>query len=460
MKLKRKDLIDLERWWSSPLRERPCVLFGARQVGKSTLALDFAKSKNREPIVVNFWKDDGGRFSQIFRYRSSAQSVLTKLETLLERKISAENSILILDEIQACPAAYTLCKSFCEDTNLPVIATGSYLKLFLTAEEHDPDFEVPIGCTYEKLVTPLTYSEYLQNANSRLYDFFCEANPEGVVDDFYHQELLKHFYDFLFVGGMPDAIKNFLTLKQESLLNAIEITREIQNGLLLSYQNDFLNNHLKQRLHGKIASKVNATFHLIAQELQKQHHTERPVQRFRLKSMGEHTSYQRVANVFEYLVASGLILRTDIIRDPTEPILPKVDQGSSFKCYYWDTGMLNAQLQSSYTSIVENSQNSYKGYIAENFVAQHLSHNLTTSLISWSSRHYEIEFLLREGSGFIPLEVKASKRNARSPSLSNYIKNYSPSRAIKIAPRNFGTSPEFTSIPIYFVEKLSERLSS
>lgn len=166
MLLNRSYFQELEKWYSSPaLRRNPCILFGARQVGKTTLARSFAEKTGRTLISVNFWKDPNGRFHDVFNSAGAAPQVLEKLQLIFGREIDQDKCILLLDEIQDCRAAYSLCKSFKEDTNIPVIATGSYLKLMLGPWTQDDGFRIPVGCTHELLVTPLSFAEFLENYN-------------------------------------------------------------------------------------------------------------------------------------------------------------------------------------------------------------------------------------------------------------------------------------------------------
>lgn len=120
----RNEFIELSNWYQGPLRKSPCVLYGARQVGKSTLAENFAKEQAREIVSVNFWKDGEKIYPQIFAPHSHAKDILSKLEIHFNHPINPESAILILDEIQEHPPVYSLFKTFKEDSSLPVIATG------------------------------------------------------------------------------------------------------------------------------------------------------------------------------------------------------------------------------------------------------------------------------------------------------------------------------------------------
>ena len=302
MYLQRQALNSLKQWYNGPLRKMPAVLFGARQVGKSTLAAEFAKSTGRDVITVNFWKDADETYKRLFSESASAKELLSSLEVILGRRINQESAFLILDEIQACPRAYSLCKSFKEDTHIPVIATGSYLRLLLrfgnmTRDGHQK-FEIPVGCTYEKLVTPLRFSEYLANRNEPLSERYQALSIQNKIDDVLHRELLKVYYEYLYVGGMPEAMSAFLDQHNDSVQEALVNTREIHKALLSGYQNDFLTFGRDAFEQRNLGERLHYTFLTVAKELYRYRETDSPVKRFRFTSLGKNAEYKRVANVF------------------------------------------------------------------------------------------------------------------------------------------------------------------
>ena len=122
--------------------------------------------------------------------------------------------------------------------------------------------------------------------------------------------------------------------------------------------------------------------------------------------------------------------------------------------FYFDVGILNAQLDISYRTIIEDQWSISKGPVAENFVAQELFHYQKEELLSWKDHTHEIEFLCRKQNEIFPLEVKASVRSRPSKSLEQYCQRYKPKTAYKIAPRNFGKNNDFVSIPIYAVGRI------
>jgi uncharacterized protein len=116
--------------------------------------------------------------------------------------------------------------------------------------------------------------------------------------------------------------------------------------------------------------------------------------------------------------------------------------------------MLGCMLDLPIDSILSQDYGTYKGYYAENFVAQELSAAGRAPLYSWCGRQSEIEFLLTRESAVIPVEVKAGIR-AHSRSLSAYAEKYRPPLKIKVTARNLDrATPECHNIPLYLAGKL------
>ena len=123
-----------------------------------------------------------------------------------------------------------------------------------------------------------------------------------------------------------------------------------------------------------------------------------------------------------------------------------------FKVFFLDVGLLNTVLKTPVESIIDNSLGSYKGYIAENFVAQELFARLDEDLISWQEGQAEIEFLVTQGKNIIPIEVKSFAKWRRAKSLYSFIERYSPNEAYRITNQNAGLGEHgFSTLPMYLV---------
>ena len=454
MDIKRNYTESLERWFDSPFSE-PLLIFGPRQVGKSHTTKKFITSKNRNIIEVNFWKNPN--FSKIFFTQNNLdlnpENIISRLEILLGKSISIEHDILFFDEIQDCFPAYQSLKFFKEDLpQLKIIASGSYLRLSL---ETIPNFtKVPVGNTTDILMRPIRFSEFLENVEPILFKFYQKVDifSSKPLDEVFHEKFLYYFHLYQFVGGMPEPQKIFLSQYKISQIKAIQSVRKKQFDLLEQYKLD-LNKFAK---NSELA-KIKKLFETIP--LQLNQYAVDSSQRFNFKDVAGTQGYKKVKGAFDYLIHSGFVLKSQIISDINEPFVAaeEKEKQSIFKAYWFDTGLLNASIDISFQSIMEENLNFYKGFIAENFVAQELSYakNHLYSYKSSSKEHSaEIEFLIRKNNKTIPIEVKSSIKSTRSKSLKSYVEKFQPSIAFKLTPHNISANPPVIQLPIYLIGKI------
>lgn len=131
-----------------------------------------------------------------------------------------------------------------------------------------------------------------------------------------------------------------------------------------------------------------------------------------------------------------------------QPPLKVYEQDEYFKLYISDVGLLTSLLEIDASEILLDTEFMFKGAIAENYIAQTFKTN-NISLYYWKSKNTaEIDFLLYNKDGIIPVEVKASD-NTKAKSLKVYIEKYNPKYAIKISTKNFGFNNNIKSIPLY-----------
>ena len=144
----------LTRWLQKPLR-KPLVIRGARQVGKSTLVQNFARSQRLKLAEINLEKH--GNLNGIFG-TNDLGIIIPELELLARTSLRQENTLLFLDEIQSTPYAIAALRYFREEMpQLPVVAAGSLLEFVLAKH----DFSMPVGRVEYLHLGPMTFEEFL-----------------------------------------------------------------------------------------------------------------------------------------------------------------------------------------------------------------------------------------------------------------------------------------------------------
>jgi uncharacterized protein len=426
---------DLNNWKSSP-RRKPLILRGARQVGKSWLLKEFGKSF-AQFHYLNLERDVF--FHEVFE-DLNPHEVLRKISIKTKKKIDITKDLLIIDEIQECPRALTSLKYFCEDMpELAVCSAGSHIGVTFC------DASYPVGKSVDLQLYPMNFKEYLSYHHSELIDSY-ESNE---ISNFEHDLLWKAYLNYSYVGGMPEAVLQF-----SDKASSIQAVRQAQLTLLHAYQADFAKHSGKQN-----ASHILATYENIPKQLQNSY--DNSIARFKFKGIIPNRSkYSQFKGPIDWLVHTGLILKCSSVETPKVP-LKAYEKENLFKLLYADTGLLNAALELNYMSIVNQDYGSYKGFVAENFVAQELIQS-GSHLRFWkkndSSSAAEIEFLFEKDTHIIPIEVKSGIKSLNSKSLVSYKNKYEPSCSIKLSGKNLRFENNQLNAPIYLAGRLNQLL--
>lgn len=214
--------------WVEDAHRKPLVMRGARQVGKTWMVRELARLSGKTLIELNIEHD--------LQYRSLLSSndpkeVLLNLESVLGLSIVPANSLLFLDEIQAAPELLAKLRWFYEDMpELAVVAAGSLLEFALA--EHE--FSMPVGRIGYLYVEPLSFEEFLHAQNqSQLCDYLAAWDWGKVIPVSIHQKLMANIKEYMFIGGMPEAVFHW------SKYRSLEKIDEIHLNLLSTYRDDF-----------------------------------------------------------------------------------------------------------------------------------------------------------------------------------------------------------------------------
>jgi uncharacterized protein len=424
--MKRTIIEQLLNWKQKPSR-KPLILRGTRQVGKSWI-LKHLGSYFQNFHYINFERDQ--KFNSIFNDSLNPEEVIRKLELLLNQDINIHNDLVIFDEIQDCPRALTSLKYFCEDMpELALCSAGSHLGINFSSSD-----AFPTGKIENFNMFPMTFEEYLIEKHPRLIDSYRSYSISGTE----HSLLKKAYFDYLFTGGMPEVVKNF-----SDQLSDINNCRDIQSDLLIAYSSDFA-----KYASGQNSSHLLAVYKNIPHQLQA--NIDESVSRFKFKGVIKNRSrYSQFKGPIDWLVHTGIILQCLNVKNNSLPLIAKEN---IFKLFYHDTGLLQASLNLSYMDISGNQYGSYKGFIAENFVAQELTAqniSLKTWQVNDSSSKSELEFLLNHRGLVIPVEAKSSTKTQKAKSLLAYKKKYSPQVSVKFSGLNLRFEKDQINAPIY-----------
>jgi predicted AAA+ superfamily ATPase len=253
------------------------------------------------------------------------------------------------------------------------------------------------------------------------------------LPDAIHEKLISKLKLFLFLGGMPEVIQDYLINKD------IESARKIQNEILEAYKRDFSKYTEKNQ-----AIKVSDFWNSIPRQLAKEN------KKFKYNDIRKGARASNFEQSVEWLRKAGLINVVYNISVPKMPISAYADY-SKFKVYLHDVGLLGASLNISSQLIISPTEifNEFNGAFIENFVAQELRFYKNEQLHYWTSKSdAEVDFVIESDKDIFPVEVKSGlNRNVKS--LRSYSDKYKPKIIFRLSPRNLIQNNDFINIPLY-----------
>lgn len=449
MAMERKDYSFLLRWWKSPER-KPLLIYGARQVGKTYLIRDiFAKRNFQKYIYIDFQAD---RDIRVFtKNHVKADDILRYLSLVKQVDIDG-NTLIIFDEVQECMPALTALKYFCQDhPEIPVIATGSMVRIKIHASESkslrlDPEIEeenqdgsnnclFPLGKIDELTMHPMTFEEWLMAVNPRIYDFVRQGyENKAVFSEEEHRLILKQFYNYLFVGGMPEVASLFA--KNQDYRKARATLRNI-------YDN-YLNDMSLYQISSQAVLRTRNVFDHIYLELAKEN------KNFKISSIEKGKRFREYENPLSWLSLAGLILSSHQVKEHVSYPLMSED-GSLFRLYLPDCGLFALQSQIYPETFLDPAgQNTLSGIFFENFAAEELVAR-DYPLFYWKGKtSSELEFLLMDRGNIVPIDCKKNKGSLDS--LKKYREHNANALAIKVSANQYGYDEKnkLLTLPFYY----------
>ncbi len=439
--MKRDILVKLLDWKQKSNR-KPLIIKGARQIGKTYSLLEFATNNFPNYIYLNFERQK--ELKEIFDHNLDPQIIIQKLSVSLEKPIS-KNDLIIFDEIQECPRALTSLKYFCEQMpEQALISAGSLLGVKLN------ELSYPVGKVDHLEMYPMNFMEFLQALEKSI---LIEALETGLAKLEIYSELHSKLWELLKIyfitGGLPEVVLEYIN-HQDQLQTAFEKVRLKQQDLIDDYLSDMSKHagkenavHL-QKLWNNVADQLSAV-------------QDGNAAKFKFKSaISEKDRYSRLISTIDWLEAAGLIIKIPVLDNISIPLKANI-KASSFKLFVFDIGILGAMMDLSPKSIFNYDYGTYKGFFAENFVAQELRKTLTSrkTIVAWHENQKELEFVLDLDGEIMPIEVKSGKV-VKSKSIYLFREKYKNKINTIVSAQNLNidTRTNVYKIPLYLTSEL------
>lgn len=426
--MERKIEKTLAAWKDKPNR-KPLLLQGARQVGKTYASLDFGKAYYQNCVYFNL--EGSTELAAIFKRDLDPQRILRELSVRCGQSIFKQETLIILDEIQACPRALTSLKYFCENApEYHVIAAGSLLGVAVKREQN---FSFPVGKVDMVTMYPMDFEEFLWATHHRDLADLIRESYEDYAPLSLHDMALDLYKTYLVVGGMPQAVAEYV---RTSDFNYVTAVHHILDN---SYTGD-----MPKYATAQEAMRIRAAWQSISAQLAKDNH------KFQYKIIKSGARAYEYREPLDWLQSAGLILRCGLATEGKMPLSAYEDHGA-FKVYMLDVGMLCSKFDIAPNVVLTSphSFDGFKGALAENYIMQALVTGGFKPYYWASDGKAEVDFVFQDRQGnIIPLEAKSAD-NVRARSLRTYADRYKPAYQIRVSARNFGHEGNMKSIPLY-----------
>lgn len=433
--MKRKILNRLLGWKGDKSR-KPLILMGARQVGKTYILKAFGTIAYENVAYFNF--ENSPQLRDLFSGSIKPQDIIKVLSIELSIDIKPDKTLIIFDEIQECPEALNSLKYFNELANeYHICAAGSLLGITLA---HSKGF--PVGKVDFLHLYPLSFDEFLEAKDEhRLLEYLSQIEKIEPLPTIIHEKLLTLFKEFIYTGGMPAAVLEYLA---SSDFNRI---RTVQSNILQAYRLDFSKHAPTQSI-----MKINQVWDVVPSQLAKEN------KKFVYSVIRKGARAQEFETAIQWLTEAGLIHKVYNTATPKLPLSAYLNH-DIFKIYLADVGLLGAMAGLSAKAIIYGDEifQEFRGALIENYVAQELARQ-GFGLFYWtSSGQAELDFLLQLNETIYPVEVK-SGTSMKKKSLITYMQKYQPELAIRISAMNLKQDGLILNCPLYLLTKLNQLL--
>lgn len=400
MKFKRKIYNNLLDWKNNRRGKTALLIEGARRVGKSFVVTEFAKQEYKSYVIIDFSVPRPLTLDAIINTAYDLDGLFNRISIEYKVQLHPRETLIIFDEVQLCPKARQLIKHLVADGRYDYIETGSLVSLKTNIDD------ILIPSEEERLsLNPMDFEEFCWAMGDEVTVSFareCYLNRKalGAI----HDTVLKRYCEYLCVGGMPQAVEEYVKTKDYSR------TDKVKRSIIDLYRNDI------GKFAGNNAAKVRSIFNEIPGQLTKKD------KKYSLASLDKAARMRTYEDSFDWLSDAKIINPSYNATDPTVGMALSSDFATR-KIYMADTGLLlshalqmdNVTETKLYEAIFTGEVYFNNGMIAENAVAQSLV--ASGKSLFFYSRHnrethrneIEIDFLIRKDGAVIPIEVKSGK---------------------------------------------------
>ena len=412
--------------WKESTTHKPLLLRGARQVGKSS-AVRHLGTKFKYFAEVNF--ESAKSIATFFKGDLDVKLISSKISNYIQVPIIPGQTLLFLDEIQACPEAIMALRFFKEDyPELHVIAAGSLLEFALQSL---PTFGV--GRIHSVFMYPMTFDEFLVAMDmGGLLAMRREATATHPLDAPFHDKLVNLFRTYLMVGGMPEAVATWR--ETTDFLKC----QQVHQDIILTYEDDF--NKYGRRVNPEL---LRLTLHGVCHQIG---------QKLTFSRISEGYRSAQIREALNLLTLAGIVIPVVATSANGVPLDAESDEKRA-KYLFLDSGLLLAilhldgQLGHDLIKLIMTATPQdliNKGSITEMVagleISRYKSPVMRPRLFYWEKTGNsiaEIDYLSIRSMKVLPIEIKAGTQGGMK-SLWIFMREKHLNNAVRCSLENFG----------------------
>jgi len=399
-------------WRSERDGSTALLIQGARRIGKSTLAEEFAKKEYKTYILIDF-STAPVEVMELFNDISDLNYIFFRLQLVYHVQLYERESVIVFDEVQKCPLARQAIKHLVKDHRYDYIETGS----LISVRKKSSDIVIPSEETKINMF-PMDYEEFKWAIGDTvtiplLRTAYEKRTPLG---DNIHRRMMRDFRLYMLIGGMPQAIAKYIET------NNLAAVDHVKREILSLYEEDL----------NKIDELGRATtlFEAIPSLLNKN------ASRFEVSAAISGEKIDRALTIVKTMDDTMTVNVAYHSNDPNAGLALTKDY-ERFKMYVGDTGLFITLAfkdkefteNTIYNKLLNDKLSTNLGYVYENMIAQMLRATgkqlyYHTIPFDGGKKYYEIDFVIADGFKISPIEVKSSGYKTHA-SLNQFCSKYS-----------------------------------
>lgn len=419
--------------WKTSKRRKPLIIEGARQVGKTWLMKEFGRRAYADMVYINF--DANSRMAGLFSADLSTDRLIMGIELYAGKKIDAEHTLLVFDEVQEVPRALTSLKYFYENApQYHIVCAGSLLGIAL----HEGT-SFPVGKVDFLSLYPLSFREFLAAVAGERFVRLLDSQDYALITAFKQTyiDALKQYY---FVGGMPETVQNFI---EEKDFNEV---RSVQKRILAAYEQDF-----SKHAPLEVVPKIRMVWNSIPSQLAKEN------KKFVYGLVREGGRAKDYETAIMWLCDCGLLYKVSRVNGAGIPLKAYEDL-KAFKLFMADVGLLGCMAGLHPQTLLNGNAlfSEFKGALTEQYVCQQLQTLEDIGVYYYTNDRgsCEVDFILDTGEQIVPVEVKAEV-NLKAKSLKTYREKFAPAVSVRASMADYRKEDWLVNLPLYAVEEIS-----